>query len=521
MHPLLKSWRVRLLIISVLIAALLIVFRGVQFGIDFKGGSVLIFQFDRPLTPQEMQQAVLIIEKRLNWTGLSSVRVRGWGDQQVVIELSTDNPQEIQRIKESVLRQGKFEAVVDQKVVLTGKDIAAVKPPIITPAEIGYTWKLPFVLTPEGVKRFYTGVHGKCTPDGRCAYVFMYIDRPVGKVLLIPKDIAQEENVLTTIPELKAVEQAPADQRIPMVEFLKNAGLKKWFIVDRNFNPQVLLELNAPVILAPEENYLVPFLQEHNIPYTLVPKQPGESWIWAATNLRSVVHLTPDVTNVTPEHASNELVITGWAKNYEDAKQKTETLRIILESGALPAGLQLVSERRIPAKYGEQAFYTFLITIFLAMIAVSIYVATRYKDLRIAVPISITVFSEIVMIFGFAALIGWRIDIPSMIGIIASTGTGVDDQIVITDEVLHGGAKREEKERETGEKKSIWKKIRRAFFIVWATASALIMAMLPVLFSGIPTLVGFALTTIVGVLVGVLITRPAFGEIIRYVVSRK
>ncbi|NPA76133.1 MAG: hypothetical protein GXN93_00030 [Candidatus Diapherotrites archaeon] len=511
MHPLLKNWKVRLLIGALILSAAIIAVKGIQLGVDFSGGTILIFRFDRPLTPDEMQQAVQIISQRVNWTGLASVNVRGWGDQYVFVELSTSDPQEIEYMKESILRQGKFETVVDGNVVLTGDEIVAVKPATYTPLPNGVKWQLPFVLSPEGVKHFYTGVRGKCDPTGKCAYTFMYIDRPVGAVLLIPPRVAEEENMLAPVPMLDA-----PDREIPLKEFIVNAGVHA-FVTDENFEVTEILEYNAPlVILHPEDNRFVPFLQEHNIPYRIVPPEQGMSWIWRATNLRSVVRLTPSVTNTDPEHAPNTLVITGWAKNRKEAEQRVEELSIILRSGALPAGIRLESEQSVPSTYGRYAFWTFLAAMFASMIAVSLYIAWRYRVWKISAPIILTIFSEILLIFGFAALINWKIDVSSMIGMIAATGTGVDDQIVITDEVLRG-RRGEESKKERG----ILKRIRDAFFIVFATAGALGFVMVPVFFSNIPALTGFALTTIVGILVGITITRPAFAEIIRYVVGKR
>ncbi|MDN5358776.1 MAG: preprotein translocase subunit SecD, partial [Candidatus Diapherotrites archaeon] len=175
MNPLLKNWRVRLLIIALVLAAGIIVFKGIDLGVDFSGGTILIFRFDRPLTPDEMQQAVQIISQRVNWTGLASVDVRGWGDQYVFVELSTSDPQEIEYMKESVLRQGKMEVLVDGNVVLKGDEIATVKPATYTPLSTGVRWQIPFVVSAEGLERFCAGVEGK--PG---VYSFTYIDRPAG-----------------------------------------------------------------------------------------------------------------------------------------------------------------------------------------------------------------------------------------------------------------------------------------------------------------------------------------------------
>ena len=108
-------------------------------------------------------------------------------------------------------------------------------------------------------------------------------------------------------------------------------------------------------------------------------------------------------------------------------------------------------------------------------------------------------------------------DLAAITGIIAAVGTGVDDQIVITDELTKGA----EETVQTGG--SLAGSAKKAFFIVMASAATAIAAMLPIIFfgqgSGMARLVGFAITTILGVLIGVIITRPAFGEIAKVMVA--
>lgn len=65
------------------------------------------------------------------------------------------------------------------------------------------------------------------------------------------------------------------------------------------------------------------------------------------------------------------------------------------------------------------------------------------------------------------------------------------------------------------------KRIKMAFFIIFAAAATTIAAMVPLMSIGIGFLRGFAITTIVGVLVGVMITRPAYAHIARLVSEKK
>ena len=112
-------------------------------------------------------------------------------------------------------------------------------------------------------------------------------------------------------------------------------------------------------------------------------------------------------------------------------------------------------------------------------------------------------FSEAVLTLGVAALIKWNLDAPSIAGIIAGMGTGVNDQIVIISESI------------TNKHLSIKERIKSALFIIIGAFVTIIAAMLPLLWAGAGMLKGFALTTIIGVSMGILITRPAFAEIIR------
>jgi preprotein translocase subunit SecD len=62
-------------------------------------------------------------------------------------------------------------------------------------------------------------------------------------------------------------------------------------------------------------------------------------------------------------------------------------------------------------------------------------------------------------------------------------------------------------------------RISRAFFIIFTAAATTIIAMTPLAYVGLGRLRGFAIVTIIGVLSGVIITRPAYGRIVRRVVG--
>jgi len=62
--------------------------------------------------------------------------------------------------------------------------------------------------------------------------------------------------------------------------------------------------------------------------------------------------------------------------------------------------------------------------------------------------------------------------------------------------------------------------LTRAVGIILVSAATVVIAMVPLALMDLSTLRGFALITIIGVLIGVLVTRPAYGKIIMAILSK-
>ncbi|MBN2881180.1 hypothetical protein JXM83_03945 [Candidatus Woesearchaeota archaeon] len=198
---------------------------------------------------------------------------------------------------------------------------------------------------------------------------------------------------------------------------------------------------------------------------------------------------------------------------YKNAVYEMDKLQTMLQTGKLPVQLEIVDFSEISPKLGEQFLKNSFFVGMLAIIAVALIIFLRFRKLEIAVPMAFTMVSEVVLMLGFAAFTKWNLDLAAIAGIIIAAGTGVDDQIVITDEVLKG---------DTADNVINWKKrIKNAFFIIMASYFTTLVAMLPLFRAGAGQLRGFALTTIVGISFGVFLTRPAFAAIIRELLKNK
>ncbi|MGB3921589.1 preprotein translocase subunit SecD [Methanothrix sp.] len=222
----------------------------------------------------------------------------------------------------------------------------------------------------------------------------------------------------------------------------------------------------------------------------------------------------------------------------EQGSQEAKELQIHLQEGALPVNVEIVGSGQVSAALGKQFKIQMMIAGLIALLAVAAMIYYRYRERRIVLPMLFTSLSEVVIMLGVWSL-NWQLDLASLAGIIMVIGTGVDQLVIITDEVIKGGeaapasSERSIKERaaEAAEKAGIGKatavttskvylgRLSRAFAIILGAAATTVVAMLPLLYMGFGALTGFALIIIIGVALGTLVARPAYGRIIGYILG--
>jgi preprotein translocase subunit SecD len=200
---------------------------------------------------------------------------------------------------------------------------------------------------------------------------------------------------------------------------------------------------------------------------------------------------------------------TGTGKT--GSSQATD-LEIHLRAGALPVDVSIAGSGGTSAPLGERYKTMAVIAGILALITVGFVVYYRYREPSIVLPMILINASELVILLGFIALIRFQMDLPTIAGLVAVVGTGVDQLVIITDEILHEG--------KVPSPNLYLKRLARALGIIVAAAATVVIAMVPLALMDLSTLKGFAIITILGVLVGVIVTRPAYGKVIMQMLSK-
>ena len=125
-----------------------------------------------------------------------------------------------------------------------------------------------------------------------------------------------------------------------------------------------------------------------------------------------------------------------------------------------------------------------------------------FYHFKSSVALLLTSLSEVIIILGIASLIRWNLDLPSIAGILATIGIGIDQQIIILDEAREKFL-------------NLKQRLKRAFTIILGAYFTAVVALIPLYWAAAGFFKGFAITTMIGITAGVLITRPAFTDIIR------
>ena len=193
------------------------------------------------------------------------------------------------------------------------------------------------------------------------------------------------------------------------------------------------------------------------------------------------------------------------AEAYDSAQDSMHQLQTVLITGSLPYKLEIVKLDTISPTLGKDFIRSIFFAGLVAILAVFIVVFFRYKKFNSSLALVVTSISEVIIILGIASFIDWNLDLPSIAGILTTIGVGIDQQIIILDESRQSTHL------------SLKQRLKRAFGIILGAYFTALVALLPLMWAGAGLLKGFAITTIIGITTGVLITRPAFTDMVQMI----
>lgn len=509
--------RVLFLVGLVLLSLVIIFVKGINYGIEFEGGVRIPITFDRELTPTQMDEVVNILKTRISKFGLSQVIVRPLPPREVQVELAKGDESSIKQIEKILQTQGSFESVINNKVAMTGEDIlpGSIGEGRITAAsKTSYKWEVDFAITENGANRFAAVALGQANKP-----VYMFLDRPRNALILLePKHFPKTVDIataLSSITEFNNIEGSSLK-----VIIIDDWEVKRQIVEEEiaaNPNSTVIYSSNATFAsnveaIAKQAGAVTRPIPDTDMNLEVVPSHATGDYIvnkWKAIGLLSAPILSEGLAKGTP---SRLVSISGTSEDVEVAAGNAKEIRSILSGGRLPVNAIIGSTISIPAPLGKQFLEMSVIGGIIAFILIIIFVSIRYGEPRLFMPIIVISFAEIIILVAIIGGFG-TIDFAAMAGIIAAMGVSLDAQIIITDEVFRKGEKNISKDE-------LRERIKGAFYIITRNVAIAVIAMLPLFFSGVVEIVGFATSTILGAVLGLLISRPAYAALIESIEAK-
>ncbi len=431
----------------------------IRFGLDIKGGVRAILE-PNVSTNATLDQVISTLEERINFYGLREsvfkpIYYEGKGF--IEVNIAGGTKEELKNLIES---QGNFEARIPFTVSVTGNQFAL---------KLDKNYAVP-------VENSSIVIDGKNVHTGEPFYLsgidFMLNDINSGRVNITAKVFGGDDVVTVFLdPQRTRIEKLADGYSWTFSVQLSKTGAQKFAYVTNNINQLATGYLESPIVFYLDGN----LVDSLNI----------------ASSLKG--------------RTETEIAISGGADTQKESSREMVQLQSILRSGALPTTVEIVQLDTVSPTLGAGFLKSAIFAALAALLGVIIFVSLRYRKPKLVVPMIFISITEILIVIGVSTIIGWTVDLAAIAGIIASVGTGISDQIIILDRALRKEGEYEE---------TLHEKIKKAFFVVFGTAGTVIAAMLPLMFIGFGLLRGFALITIIGVLVGILVTRPTYGVII-------
>ena len=127
------------------------------------------------------------------------------------------------------------------------------------------------------------------------------------------------------------------------------------------------------------------------------------------------------------EPIRNQVQVTGFTQS------EAEDLALVLETGALPVPLDILSQQAIGASLGEDAIRTGLNSIALGMAAVLIFMLIYYKGAGLVADLALVL--NLFFLVSVLSVFNFTLTLPSIAGVILTVGMAVDANVIIFERI--------------------------------------------------------------------------------------
>jgi len=489
-------------------------YNGLNFGIEFTGGTRIPILLEQSVTNEVMDEMLNQIKIRTTKFGLTQVVVKGIGDRQINVELSQGDPAFVREIQTILNSEGKFEAIIDGKVALTGENI--VSESIRTEAQGSSTdpnsasadqgWGISFVITTNGVSQFGDAALGKGDFP-----VYLFLDKAENSVIFIRENELYNDTV--DIEDLNdAIEEilSYVNSTLVLIEDIQTNGTIDLTLIEKsNKTKFIVQETETELIqILKSKNYSVSTVESDKISPAMTTVISVDPFIdeWGAIGLISSPQLSPDIAS---GGIGQSFRITGrsagdtFQERVDYSNAQVRLLKSTLSGGALPVSIELGSAITIPPSLGKEFLNFSVIGAVIAFGAVFFLIILRFRNPYHLLPLAFVAVTQMSILISILGSIG-TLDLATIAGLFGAMGISVDAQIVATDELFG---------KPLSGRNEAKRRVKKAMYIITRGTGLLTLVMFPLMFSGLVEIIGFITATMLGSILGMVITTQVYNAI--------
>jgi preprotein translocase subunit SecD len=194
-------------------------------------------------------------------------------------------------------------------------------------------------------------------------------------------------------------------------------------------------------------------------------------------------------------------------------EQQAKDLALILNSGALPAGIKYLEERTVGPSLGADSIKSGMRAAIVGMLAVLIFMLVYYRGAGINADVALIL--NLIILLGFLGFSGATLTLPGIAGVILTVGMGVDSNVLIFERI------REELRNGKTPPSAVEQGFGHAWITIVDTHVTTIVSAFILFIFGTGPVRGFAVTLTFGLLANLFTAVFVSRTIFDFVLSRK
>jgi preprotein translocase subunit SecD len=423
-------------------------FRNETEGITRRSSNDEVQEYLQTKRDDAVDQAMQIIRNRVDRYGVTEPSIQKQGTRRVAVELpGVDEPERVRSLLESA-SQLTFHLMADpqqlqasvQRIIEYYEPTAADSAQIASADTTGQAASGDTSEATEGTA-LATGGNQQGTSlsepgDGQSA-------GPQNSLLAVMQPLPRQGSPV--VGRVLESDTARVNELLsdPRVQDMKPSGVD-FLWGARNLAPEGQEPMYQLLAVQEEADLTGDVITQASVQFDQQTNQPAVSMTMNSEGARAWARLTR--ANVGEQFAivldnvvySNPVVeepITGGRSSIDglESQQEASDIVTILQSGSLPADLNIISERTVGPSLGEASIRAGIISVVVGLLLVVLFMIMYYRTAGVVADIALLL--NVILILGILAGFGATLTLPGIAGIVLTIGMAVDANVLIYDRV--------------------------------------------------------------------------------------